>query len=111
AGLLPSGTPTGNGTITVTYNGQAGGPSPISVLTNNFGVYSVPQNGSGPGIVTFADYSLVSQTKAANPGETLIIWGTGLGAVTGDEAAGALPGDLTNIPVRVLVAGVPATVV
>jgi uncharacterized protein (TIGR03437 family) len=32
AGLLPSSTPPGNGTITVTYNGQAGGPSPITVL-------------------------------------------------------------------------------
>ncbi len=70
AGLLPSGTPPGNGTITVTYNGQAGGPSPITVLQNNFGVYTVPQNGTGPGIVTFADYSLVSTSKAANPGET-----------------------------------------
>jgi uncharacterized protein (TIGR03437 family) len=111
AGLLPSSTPPGTGTITVTYNGQAGGPSPITVLQNNFGVYTVPQNGSGPGIVTFPDYSLVSQTKAANPGETLIIWGTGLGAVSGDEAAGALPGDMTNLPVQVWLGGVSATVV
>jgi uncharacterized protein (TIGR03437 family) len=111
AGLLPSSTPPGNGTITVTYNGQAGGPSPITVLQNNFGVYTVPQNGTGPGIVTFADYSLVSTSKAANPGETLIIWGTGLGPVTGDEAAGALPGDMASLPVQVFVGGVSATVV
>jgi uncharacterized protein (TIGR03437 family) len=111
AGLLPSSTPVGTGTITVTYNGQTGGPSPITVQPNNFGVYTVSQNGAGFGIVTFADYSLVTQTKAANPGETLIIWGTGLGAVTGNEAAGALPGDMTNLPVTVTVGGVPATVV
>jgi uncharacterized protein (TIGR03437 family) len=122
AGLLPSSTPIGNGTITVTYNNQTGAPSPITVVPNNFGVYTVPQNGSGPGIVTFADYTLVSQTRdancgspqtscgAANPGETLIIWGTGLGAVTGDEASGPLPGDMPNVPVQVFVGGISAKV-
>ncbi len=111
AGLLPSSTPAGQGAIKVTYNGQTGGPSPINVQQNNFGVYTVSQNGAGPGIVTFADYSLVSQTKAANPGETLIIWGTGLGPVAGNEAAGPLPGDMTNLPVQVFAGGVSATVV
>jgi len=61
--------------------------------------------------VTFPDYSLVSQTKAANPGETLIIWGTGLGAVQGDEASGPLPGDMTNLPVQVFIGGAAAQVV
>ncbi len=123
AGLLPSSTPTGTGTITVTYNDQVGSSSPISVLANNLGVYTVSQNGSGAGIVTFPDYTLVSQTKdancgapqtncgAANPGETLIIWGTGLGAVTGDEASVPLPGDMPNLPVQVLIGGVSANVV
>jgi hypothetical protein len=41
SGLLPSGTPPGTGTITVTYNGQVGGPSPITVLLNTFGEYTV----------------------------------------------------------------------
>jgi uncharacterized protein (TIGR03437 family) len=123
AGLLPSNTPTGTGTVTVTYNGQIGSPSPITVLANNFGVYTVPQNGSGAAIVTFPDYTLVSNTKeancgapqtncgAANPGETLILWGTGLGAVTGDEASVPLPGDMPNLPVQVLIGGVSANVV
>jgi len=111
AGLLPSSTPAGTGTIVVTYNGTPGPPGPITVVQNNLGVYTVSQNGAGPGIVTFADYSLVSGTKAANPGETLIIWATGLGPVSGNEAAGALPGDMPDIPVKVWVGGVAATVV
>lgn len=65
AGLLPSSTPAGNGAITVTYNSQTGSPAPITVQPNNFGVYTVSQNGSGPGIVTFADYSLVSQADTS----------------------------------------------
>ena len=35
----------------------------------------------------------------------MIIWGTGLGPVTGNEAAGARPGDLTDVPVEVYVGG------
>ena len=91
AALLPSNTPTGNGTITVTYNNQPSNSAPITVVTRNLGIFTVDSSGGGPGIVTYADYSLVSPTKAANcggpnttcgaanPGDTLILWATGFG--------------------------------
>ena len=110
AAVLPSATPAGVGTITVSYNGQTSAPAPITVVPSSFGVFSVNQQGSGPGIVTFADYSLVGSAKAANPGDTLLIWGTGLGAVSGNEANGPLPGNLTSISANVFVGGVQATV-
>ena len=31
-------------------------------------------------------------TESAHPGQTVILWGTGLGRVSGDEASGPLPG-------------------
>src|SRR5579862_3843380 len=37
AGVLPSSTPTGTGTLTVTYNG-ANGTTPIQVVQTNFGI-------------------------------------------------------------------------
>ena len=110
AGLLPSAVPPGNANLLVTYNGQISNALPITVIANNFGTYTVAQNGSGAGIVTFGDYSLVTPTHSANPGETLIIWGTGLGAVSGDEADGPLPGDMPNLPVQVWVGGISAQV-
>ena len=91
AALLPSNTPTGNGTITVTYNNQPSNSAPITMVTRNLGIFTVDSSGGGPGIVTYADYSLVSPTKAANcggpnttcgaanPGDTLILWATGFG--------------------------------
>ncbi|MDQ6666526.1 MAG: hypothetical protein M3Z23_19275, partial [Acidobacteriota bacterium] len=91
--VLPSNTPTGTGTLAVTVNGQTGATAPIEVTGGDFGIYTVNSAGSGPGIVTFADYSLVALNHAANPGEALILWGTGLGPVAGNEAVGALPGD------------------
>jgi uncharacterized protein (TIGR03437 family) len=114
AALLPSNTPTGTGTITVTYNGQPSATAPISVLANNLGIFTVDSTGQGPGIVTYPDYSLVSAAKAtpcggpntacgsANPGDTLILWATGLGPVNGNDASGAGLGvNMPNIPLTV----------
>ena len=101
AALLPSNTPVGVGTVTVTYNGVAGPSAPIRVYANSVGIFTVKSDGEGSGIVTYPDYSLVSTAKgakcggvyttcgAANPGDVLTIWATGLGAVTGDDATGA----------------------
>ena len=109
AAVLPSTTPTGNGTLTVTYNG-ATGSTPIQVVQSNFGISTVNQTGTGPAVVTFADFSLVSGPKAAKPGDTLIIWGTGLGPINGNDAAAPVPIDL-GTPVKVFVGGVQANVV
>src|SRR5579864_7968811 len=109
AALLPSRTPVGNGTLTVTYNGTPSNPAPIKVVPSAFGIYTVAQNGRGPGVVTNASYRVNATSFAANPGETLIIWGTGLGPVSGNESAGPLPGKLRS-DAQVFVGTTPATV-
>ncbi len=124
AALLPSNTPTGTGTITVTYNGQTSAKAPITVAANNLGIFSIDSSGAGPGIVTYADYSLVSPVKAANcggpnttcgaanPGDTLILWATGLGPVNGNDASGAgLGQNMPNIPLTLWLGGVQAPVI
>jgi len=69
AALLPSNTPTGTGTIMVTYNGRSSPPTtPITVVANNVGVFTVGSDGQGPAIVTYPDYSLVSPAKDATCG-------------------------------------------
>lgn len=108
--ILPSATPVGTGTLTVTYNGQTSAPAPINVVANSFGIFTVNQAGSGPGIVTDANYRVLSFGGAAKPGDTLIIWGTGVGAVSGDEAAGPRPGDLNTPGLEVWVGSQKAAV-
>jgi uncharacterized protein (TIGR03437 family) len=123
AALLPSNTPTGTGTLTVTYNGQTSSSAPITVVGSNAGIFTVTSDGQGAGIVTYADYSLVSAARsancggvytacgAANPGDVLIIWATGLGPVNGSDAGGAgLGGDMTGLPLTVWLGGVQAPV-
>jgi uncharacterized protein (TIGR03437 family) len=123
AALLPSDTPVGPGGVTVTYNGSTSGPAAVSVVPNNVGLFSIDASGSGPGVVMYPDYSLVSAVKsatcggtntdcgAANPGDALILWATGLGPIKGSDAAGAGLGEnMPNIPVKVWVGGVQAKV-
>jgi len=123
AALLPSNTPTGTGSITVTYNGQTSARAPITVLANNLALFTVDSTGTGPAIVTYPDYSLVSPFKAANcggpntncgaanPGDVLILWATGLGPVNGNDTSGAgLGQNMPNIPLTVWLGGVQAQV-
>jgi uncharacterized protein (TIGR03437 family) len=124
AALLPSITPVGTGTITITYNGTVGLAAPITVVQNNVGIFTASSDGIGAGIVTYPDYSLVSPMKAANcggvyttcgaanPGDTLTVWATGLGPVSGNESAGAGLGvDMPNVKAQLLLGGVAQTIV
>jgi uncharacterized protein (TIGR03437 family) len=123
AALLPSDAPTGTGTVTVTYNSQTSASVPFTVVANNLGVFTVDSSGGGAGIVTYPDYSLVSPLKAANcggpnttcgaanSGDTLILWATGLGPVSGSDASGAgLGQNMPNIPLKLWLGGVQASV-
>ena len=123
AALLPSNTPTGGGNFTVTYNGQASNVVGHGIASTGPGVFTVDSTGRGPAIVTYADYSLVSSYKAANcggpnttcgaanPGDTLILWATGLGPVNGDDASGAGLGvNMPNLPLKVWLGGLQAQV-
>ena len=85
AAILPSATPAGAGTLTLTYNGNSGS-GPITVLGSAFGI-SIARTPAGHEIaaVTFAtnQSELVLPPDAAAPGDSLILFGTGLGSVAG----------------------------
>ena len=91
AAILPSRTSAGTGSLVVTYNGAISSSMPITVVPSSFGTYTVASNGLGPGIITGADYGLKTSSSPARPGETVILWGTGLGAITGDESKPPTP--------------------
>lgn len=110
AAILPSKTPTGTGTVKVTYNGQSV-TAPIVVVQSSVGIFTVSQSGAGDAIAFLnSDSGLITPSHAANPGEVLVFWGTGLGPVTSDETQPAVQSDLTNIPLQVIIGGKPATI-
>jgi uncharacterized protein (TIGR03437 family) len=87
-GIMPSDTPVGTGELRVTYNGTAGPASPIRVVARSVGIFTLNQAGSGPGVVTNSNFQAFTPTFAANPGETGVLWTTGVGPITtGDTTA------------------------
>jgi uncharacterized protein (TIGR03437 family) len=66
--VLPASSPTGDASLTVTYNGLTGAPFPVKVVDSSFGIFT--SNGAGWGPAT---------DTPAPPGGTITIRGTGLG--------------------------------
>ncbi len=123
AALLPSNTAPGGATFKVTYNGETSNGVGHGTTTSNVGIFTIDSTGQGPGIVTYPDYSLVSAAPgtpcggpntacgAANPGDTLILWTTGLGPVDGDDASGVgLGQNMPDIPLKIWLGGVQVPV-
>lgn len=110
AAILPSATPVGTGQITVTVNGQTSTPGSITVVQSAFGLLSYNGAGNGPAAVFDVNSQFLDLTNAANPGDFITLWGSGLGPVTGDETVTQVPADLTSIPIEVDIAGRQAQV-
>jgi uncharacterized protein (TIGR03437 family) len=114
AAILPSATPAGNATLTVTYNGQTSNSASFQVVESAFGMFTLNQAGSGPAIiqnfVSATDLPVNTVTQSARPSQTVVLWGTGLGPVSGNEQAGPLAPAQVSTDVQVLVGGKPANV-
>ena len=108
AAVLPSNTPLGEGTLTVTYEGEMSEPAPITVARSRFGIFTRNQGGFGPAIVqnfvSATEAPVNSFIQAAAPGQVGILWGTGLGPIDGDDSGLPPVGDLP-VDVMVLVGG------
>jgi uncharacterized protein (TIGR03437 family) len=110
--VLPSTTPVGTGTLTVTNNGQSASTQ-IQVLQSAFGILTVNNQGSGRAAVFDLSNTLLSSTNATNPGSYVTLWGTGVGADLANANETVYPqmqDNLTNIPIEVDIGGVAGTV-
>jgi uncharacterized protein (TIGR03437 family) len=112
AAVLPSTTPVGDGTITVTYNQQTSAPAPIHVVASAVGLDTLYGTGKGLAVSTDADGNTLGVTNSAMPGQTLTLWGSGIGAdLSNDDRVYPQKQDnLTNIPLQIFIGGVSATI-
>ena len=114
AAILPSRTPVGAGQIKVSYNGASSAPAPIQVVANSVGIFTLNQGGSGPAVVqnyiSSTEFVVNTLTVPAKPGQTLVLYGTGLGPVTFDESLPAQAGNVGANDFELDIAGVPAAV-
>ena len=109
AAILPSATPAGSGQLTVTVGGQTSPPAAITVVPAAFGLLTLNSIGNGPAAVYDINYQYNGFTNAANPGDYLTLWGSGLGPVTGDETMAPVQTNMTT-PIEVDIGGVAANV-
>ncbi len=108
--LLPSATPTGDGTIAIT-EGSNTATTKIHVIPIALGLLTRNQSDLGPSLAFHDNKNSVTLFDSAQTSESITIRGTGLGAVSGDEGAGPVPSDLSSVPLDVRIGGVSATVV
>jgi hypothetical protein len=89
-----------------------GGTTPIHVVKSQFGIYTEDYAGFPFGtarrtvqnVGASGDVTVNSYLNPARPGQPVVLWGTGLGAAPGDEAAG-LPAVDLQIPVLQVILG------
>jgi uncharacterized protein (TIGR03437 family) len=99
--LVPSTTPLGDATVTITYKGRTTAPMPITIVPVAPGIRTLNGQGNGPAKAYNVPPEIVELTEAAiqipnalnqaaKPGQLMIVQGTGLGATTADETQNAL---------------------
>jgi len=111
AAVLPSTTPLGTGTITLTYNGHSS-QAPIQVVASAVGLDTLYGAGAGAGVVTDSNFNLLGLTNSATPGKAVTLWGSGVGADTSnsDTTYPQKQNNLTNIPMQVYIGGISANI-
>lgn len=87
AGILPSQLPLGPAEITAVYQGRRSEPRAVQAVASSPALFAVGQTGFGPAVVQNWEgpeqTSLNAFTHPARPGQTVILWGTGLNNADG----------------------------
>ncbi len=109
AAVLPSNTPAGTGTLTVTYSG-ATATSPITVVSSALGLDTYYGTGSGLGVATNAvTGALYNYTNSIPPGTTVVLWGSGLGNTGDSDTTDTSSPHAVSNPPTFYVGGIQAT--
>lgn len=102
-------------TIVVVNNGQRSNSVELPLAKSSPGIFTIPPAGTGPGALLHANFTLVNAASPAKRGETVLLFLTGLGAVTPTipDGSAAPSSPLSQVPgdVKVYIGGRQATVV
>ncbi len=111
--LLPSATPVGLVAVSVTVNGRHSSPVTAKVVRSSFGIFTRGSSGAGQAVVqnfvSPAEQPLNSPATPAAPGQTVILWGTGLGPIDVPDGAAPAPGPRRE-PLELTLGGRPVRV-
>jgi uncharacterized protein (TIGR03437 family) len=114
AAVLPASTPAGTASVTVTVNQTPSAAFQFQVVPSAVGLDTY--YGTGGGLITATDNqtgALIDFTHSATPGQTIVLWGSGLGADTADSDTvyTSSPHPVNQSSTQVYIGGVEAAVV
>jgi len=113
AAILPSATPEGIGLAQVTSNGLTSQAGAFRIVRSAPGILTQNQAGTGRALAqnfnSSTDQPPNTLSNPAKAGQTVTLWGTGLGPVPDDEMMVPMPRNL-DLNLQVLVGGKPAAV-
>jgi uncharacterized protein (TIGR03437 family) len=112
---MPAGLNGTSATVAVSLNGVRGPNSTIKLAAATPGIFTLTQNGSGPGAVLNQDFTVNSAANPEARGRVLQIYATGLGATNppiaaGQAAATTLPFNETVATPIVMIGNIAAQV-
>lgn len=111
--IMPSNAPLGAASVQVVNGNFRSNAHPIRVANSSFGIFTATGFGNGPGIlqnfIAADNQPINSPTINAQNGQAIVLWGTGLGPVTGGDNVAPKAGNLPT-KVEVFVGGVSAPV-
>jgi uncharacterized protein (TIGR03437 family) len=116
AAILPSNIVEGNGTVIIEKNGVNSAPAPLKVVKSAFGMLAWDfETGTGRAIVvkingTFAGNNASDTGNALNSNDVVLLFGSGLGPITGSDATAPTPTNREDIPISINIGGVEAEV-
>jgi uncharacterized protein (TIGR03437 family) len=112
AAVLPSNTPVGLGSLTVTYNGTSSLSFAIQVVASAPGLDTLYGTGNGAGVATDANGNVIGLTNSAKPNQTIILWGSGIGADTNndDRTFPQKQQNQTSLSPKVFIGGIAANI-
>ncbi len=109
--VMPSNAPLGRASIRVTSGNVQGPPSPVTITASSLGLIAANSGGFGPGVmqnfVSTTPLPLNTPAAPAKPGQTIILYGTGLGPISAPDNLAPPQVDVTTTSqVEVFVGGV-----
>lgn len=118
--VVPSTTPLGEATVTVTYKGRTTTPYPVTIVSASPSIRTLNEIGTGParaynvpadatGLTDALLQVRNSLVQSAKPGQRMVVQAMGLGAVQADETQPSTSVQL-DTPVDVIVGNQQATV-
>jgi len=112
--VIPWGLAADTASVTVVVGGVSSAPATVAIGPSNPGAFV--SGGIAAALVVGADgqyKGVMSATNAAQPGDIIELYATGLGAVTNPPRVGSAPGSALSwaaLPVAANIGGVPANV-